>query len=183
MAVFHCLTTARMGKNQPVWHWLPLWHCGSHFGLVGCSVFCRGCCFVVFLGQQLTCLALAASAAGPSLWLVVPWVFAVFCHGIAHSSAAFWSAIFVPQCCFMCHSTLCHCTDCFAMVAVFVHSIVLCAMAMWLVLWHCALCHNLGQCAVALHHVLLFCALCHFLCVMALHNVPQEMFFVPWHCA
>jgi len=32
-------------NSQPVWHWLPRWHNGSYFGLVGCCVFCRGCCF------------------------------------------------------------------------------------------------------------------------------------------
>jgi len=41
-----------------------------------------------------------------SLWLVAFWVFAFFCCGLAHTSVAFCSAIFVLQGCFMCHGVL-----------------------------------------------------------------------------
>jgi len=66
--------TARMGDNQPVWHWLPRWHSGGHFGLVGFFV-CGGYYFVVFLGWKKSTCAVA------SVVIVVGWFFGfcIFC--------------------------------------------------------------------------------------------------------
>jgi len=100
--MFHA--TMRMVKQSACAALATLVACGGHFGLGSCGVFCGGCCFVVFKGEQSTCL----------LW----WPQWSLCHSIVHSSMTFCGTIFVLQCCFMfcavvlcfvpLHSFLCH---------------------------------------------------------------------------
>jgi len=150
-------------------------------------------CF--FGGGQSTCLALAL-VMWRLLWLVASCVFVVFCHGIAHSSVAFFGAICVPQHYFMCHGI-----ELFDAAQFSVPWGCFCAMVLCFVLWQCdwchsiyALCHGIAQCAMPLCDVFFDMALCfmmwQFFCAMALHSVPwlcvlplcSGAVFVPWHC-
>jgi len=163
------------------------------------------CCCVFFGGGAINPFGFGISGVEVAVVGVV-LCFAVFCHGIAHSSAAFCSAIFVPQHKFYVpwHYTFCHC-------AVFVPlflclSTVVCAMALHFLPQHSFCAARLFLCcgaAFVLQCHALCCdkcdwchgiyALCHSIaqCAMPLCNVffaaalcfmPWN-FFVPWHCA
>jgi len=172
MAMFCHLATVRMGKNnnQPVQHWLPLWHSGSHFGLVGSCVFCRGCCFVVFKGGKNN-----QPVWWPwrSLWLMACWVFTFFCSGLAHSSTVAFCGAFLCVSAVLCAAALRFVPLC----SLLYHRAVF-------VLWCCALCcSNVIDvlalcCAMALHNVPWHCSMCWFLC----HDVVLHAVMVSFWC-
>ena len=180
-------------NNQPVQRWPPQWRSGVRFGLVGCCVFCGGCCFVGFLREK-TINLFGFGGLGGVVVMVFGGIFdfVVFCSGIVHSSAAFCGVIFVPQHCFMCRGiALCA-------AAFFVPRGCFCAMVFCFVLRQCdwclciVLCHGIAQCAMALLDVLVFvpwhCATCRdgfFLvsqrCAMC-RGIVVFLCFVQWHC-
>ena len=149
----------RIKNNQPVQHWMPQWHSGGCFGLVGCCVFCGGSCF--FKGKKTINLFGFGGLGGMEVVVV---------GGIL--------VFLLRYCTFLLFYVLWHCTLCrsialsavallCATVQFFVPQGCFCAAVSCFVPWQCDWC-----CGVVL-------------CVMALHFVPQHcavaLCFMSWH--
>jgi len=142
MAMFRLFSYCKDGENnnQPVQHWLPLWHSGSHFGLVGSCVFLQRLLLCCFLRVEKT-INLFGSLGSHCGW----WHFG-FLHFFAialHIPPQCFAVLFCASACFMCHG-----------IALCAVGIALCATAQSLLMschcvvpWHCRMCHGIAQCA------------------------------------